>query len=195
MTPGEYKRRGVGLEISYGFHDTPFGECLLATTDRGICGLHFVQARHFVQAEHLAEGNARSAALETLTRDWPRATFVEEPRQTQPFVDRIFAPDVIQQSRPFHLLLKGTNFQVKVWQALLAIPPGSMVSYQDLATYIGLPSAARAVGRALAKQPIAYLIPCHRVISKGGKAHQYRWGSTRKRAILGWEASHRTRTE
>ena len=185
MTPGEYKKSGIGLQITYGFHGTPFGECLLATTERGICALHFVQGWHFVQ------GNARSAALEQLTSHWPQASFAEAPSQTQPLVDQIFAPGAIQGSRPFHLLLKGTNFQVKVWQALLSIPPGAMVSYQDVAAGIGKPNSARAVGGALAKNPVAYLIPCHRVISKAGQAHRYRWGTTRKKAMLGWEAGHR----
>jgi AraC family transcriptional regulator of adaptative response/methylated-DNA-[protein]-cysteine methyltransferase len=186
MTPGEYKKSGTGLRISYGFHDTPFGECLLATTERGICALHFVQGRFFV------ERSARSAALEQLTSHWPQASFAEEPSQTQSLVDQIFASDPTQGSRPFHLLLKGTNFQVKVWQALLSIPPGAMVSYQDVAAGIGKPNSARAVGGALAKNPVAYLIPCHRVIGKAGRAHRYRWGATRKQAMLGWEASHRS---
>jgi len=179
MTPGEYKKRGIGLQITYGFHDTPFGECLLATTERGICALYFVQE------------DARSAALEQLTTHWPQASFEEDPSQTQPLIDQIFAPASTGQARPFHLLLKGTNFQVKVWQALLAIPPGAVASYQDVAASIGHPNGARAVGGALAKNPVAYLIPCHRVISKAGRAYRYRWGTTRKQAMLGWEASRR----
>ncbi len=177
MTPGEYKKRGIGLQITYGFHDTPFGECLLATTERGICALYFVQE------------NDRSAALEQLTGHWPQASFKEDPSQTQPLIDQIFAPASTDQPRPFHLLLKGTNFQVKVWQALLAIPPGAMASYQDVAASIGKPNGARAVGGALAKNPIAYLIPCHRVITKTGSIHQYRWGAIRKKAMAGWEVA------
>jgi AraC family transcriptional regulator of adaptative response/methylated-DNA-[protein]-cysteine methyltransferase len=183
MTPGEYKKLGIGLQITYGFHETFFGECLLATTERGICALYFVQE------------NDRSAALEQLTGHWPQASFKEDPSQTQPLIDQIFAPASTDQPRPFHLLLKGTNFQVKVWQALLAIPPGAMVSYQDVAAAIGQPNAARAVGGALAKNPVAYLIPCHRVISKAGSAYRYRWGTTRKQAMLGWEASRRAQKE
>jgi AraC family transcriptional regulator of adaptative response/methylated-DNA-[protein]-cysteine methyltransferase len=179
MTPGEYKKRGAGLEIAYGFHDTPFGECLLATTERGICALYFVQE------------DDRSAALELLTNPWLQASFREDPDQTQRLIDQIFAPVPADPPRPFHLLLKGTNYQVKVWQALLAIPPGAMASYQDVAASIGKPNSARAVGGALAKNPIAYLIPCHRVISKAGRAYSYRWGTTRKQAMLGWEASRR----
>lgn len=180
MTPGEYKKGGVGLQITYGFHETPFGECLLATTERGICGLYFVQ------------GSDRAAALGQLTNHWPEASFVEDAGQTQPLVDQIFALGSTEQPRPFHLLLKGTNFQVKVWQALLSIPPGAMASYQDVAAFIGKPGGAQAVGGALAKNPVAYLIPCHRVISKAGQIQQYRWGKTRKQAMLGWEASRRS---
>ena len=183
ITPGEYKGRGAGLQITFGFHDTPFGTCLLATTGRGICALHFV------------EGDDLPAAVERLSRDWPRATFVQDRLQTRPLVAEIFAPVPADRSRPFHLLLRGTNFQVKVWQALLAIPPGAMVSYQDVAAYTGKPDSARAVSGAIARNPVAYLIPCHRVISKSGKIHRYRWGGTRKKAILGWEASQLTRRE
>lgn len=178
MTPGEYKRRGAGLRIAYGFHSTPFGQCLLATTERGICALYFVH------------GDDRSAVLERLTGHWSQARLAEEQSQTKPLVDRIFAPASAGQLRPFHLMLKGTNFQVKVWQALLAIPPGALVSYQDIASHIDHHNAARAVGRAVASSPIAYLIPCHRVISKTGQIHRYRWGVTRKKAMVGWEASH-----
>jgi AraC family transcriptional regulator of adaptative response/methylated-DNA-[protein]-cysteine methyltransferase len=182
MTPGEYKRQGAGLRISYGFHDTPFGECLLATTERGICALYFV------------ERNDRQASLEQLVAHWPRAHLVEDSSQTQPLVERIFSPAKAGQSKPFHLLLKGTNFQVKVWQALLAIPPGALVSYGNLAAYIDKPKGAQAVGGALASNPIAYLIPCHRVISSSGEIHRYRWGAARKKAMIGWEASSRVQT-
>ncbi len=183
ITPGEYKSRGIGLQITYGFHDSPFGKCLLATTRRGICALHFVQ------------GAEPSIALAQLTDHWPQASLAEDPAQTQPLVDQIFAPVSTDLPRPFHLLLKGTNFQVKVWQALLAIPPGAMASYQQVAIHIGQPNAARAVAGAIAQNPIAYLIPCHRAISKAGKIHRYRWGAVRKKAILGWEASRRAPKE
>ena len=176
ITPGEYKQQGTGLQITYGIHNTPFGQCLLATTDRGICALHFVQSGDI------------PAALKPLAEQWPQASLIEDRSQTQPLVDQIFAPASNGHSRPFHLLLKGTNFQVKVWQALLTIPPGVMVSYQDLAVLVDKPNAARAVAGAIARNPIAYLIPCHRVISRTGEAHRYRWGTARKRAMLGWEA-------
>lgn len=176
MTPGEYKRQGAGLEIAYGFHDTPFGLCLLATTERGVCALTFLS------------GGDRSATLEELGGHWPQATLTEEPARTQPLVDQIFVPTATAQPRPFHLLLKGTNFQVKVWEALLRIPPGALVSYGDIAAYLGNPRGARAVGGAVARNPVAYLIPCHRVINGSGAIHNYRWGATRKKAMVAWEA-------
>jgi AraC family transcriptional regulator of adaptative response/methylated-DNA-[protein]-cysteine methyltransferase len=179
VTPGEYKQRGAGLQIRYGFHDTSFGECLLASTQRGICNLFFVQERD------------SSPVLEQLYASWPRAEFLERNSETQPVVDRIFAPADAGPRRPFHLLLKGTNFQVNVWRALLSIPPGAMVSYQDAAELAGQPDATRAVANAISRNPIAYLIPCHRVISKSGQVHCYRWGVARKKAMLGWEASQR----
>jgi len=175
VTPGEYRRLGAGLRIGYGYHDTPFGRCLVAATVRGLCALNFVQ-----------DGDG-SEALAVLASRWPRATLVEEPETTAPLVERIFST-AGNAGRPFHLLLKGTNFQVKVWQALLAIPPGAMASYQDVAAYIGMPKASRAVGRAVAENPVSYLIPCHRVITRAGEAHRYRWGTARKKAMLGWEA-------
>lgn len=177
ITPGEYKRRCAGLPIAFGFHDTPFGQCLLATTERGVCALQFLQ------------GSDRSAARDQLIKHWPEARFAEDPNETQSLVDRIFAPVAPDSPRPFHLLLKGTNFQVKVWQALLAVPPGALVSYQDIASHVGKPNGARAVGGALARNPVAYLIPCHRVINRTGESHSYRWGAARKKAMLGWEAS------
>jgi AraC family transcriptional regulator of adaptative response/methylated-DNA-[protein]-cysteine methyltransferase len=168
ISPGEYKQKGTGLQIAYGFHDTPFGRCLLATTARGICALYFVP-----------DGD-ETEVLTALTSRWPKATFADAPPQTRPAVERIFAPVPPDEAQPFHLLLRGTNFQIKVWQALLSIPPGAMASYQDIAAYLGQPKATRAVAHAIAQNPVAYLIPCHRVISRSGRAHQYRWGTARK---------------
>jgi AraC family transcriptional regulator of adaptative response/methylated-DNA-[protein]-cysteine methyltransferase len=156
VTPGEFKKRGEGVLIRYGFHPTPFGECLIAQTTRGICALRFV-----------SDGSDKQA-LQELMGEWPLATFVEDRQGTATVVERLFAVRGGECQQPFHLYLKGTNFQVQVWQA---------------------PAAARAAASAIARNPVGYLIPCHRVISKGGQIHGYRWGSTRKRAILGWEAS------
>ncbi|HSG18133.1 MAG TPA: methylated-DNA--[protein]-cysteine S-methyltransferase [Anaerolineae bacterium] len=190
MTPGEYKRLGQGVPIRYGFHDTPFGRGLLAATPKGICALRFVAAPESETGPGDSAHSAESAALERLIQEWPQATFVEDPDETGPIAERLFSPGPDKEQKPFHLLLKGTNFQVQVWQALLAIPPGGMVSYQDVAERIGRPTATRAIAGAVAKNPVAYLIPCHRVINKSGRYHGYRWGPTRKKAILGWEASH-----
>jgi AraC family transcriptional regulator of adaptative response/methylated-DNA-[protein]-cysteine methyltransferase len=177
MTPGDFKRLGAGLRIDYGCHPTPFGECLLATTQRGICHLGFIN------------GDDRPKALHLLQQDWPAATLVENQANTRSMVSRIFAIEHTHQSPPFHLLLKGTNFQVNVWRALLTIPRGSIVSYQAIAAHMGRPKAFRAVANAIAINPMGYLIPCHRVIAKSGKINRYRWGTARKRAILAWEAA------
>ena len=167
------------MKITYGFSDSPFGECLLATTKRGICYLGFVELHD------------RSKSLDQLFDTLPGSEFVEEPTAICPLVKRIFRMDKQKPSRPFNLLLKGTNFQVNVWKALLNIPKGCVVSYQDIASYIGHPKAFRAVASAIAVNPVAFLIPCHRVIAKSGKIHRYRWGSSRKKAIIGWEAAQR----
>jgi AraC family transcriptional regulator of adaptative response/methylated-DNA-[protein]-cysteine methyltransferase len=178
MTPGEFKRLGAGVKIEYGFHQTPFGECLLATTVKGICHLGF------------PDGNDRSKALNQLQQNWSGANFDENQTSTGSIVKRIFIQTHTGDSRPFNLLLKGTNFQINVWQALLTIPEGSVVSYQDIADFVGQPKAFRAVAGAIAVNPVAYLIPCHRVIAKSGQIRGYRWGTARKRAILGWEAAN-----
>lgn len=178
MTPGEFKKMGAGLEIAYGFDYTPFGQCLVAVTERGICHLGFV------------DKDNEAEAFSHLQQAWPEATLIEDQTHISEIVRRIFRLKQPVDSRPFHLHLKGTNFQVNVWRALLTIPVGSIVSYQDIAALIGHPKAFRAVANAIAINPVGYLIPCHRVISKSGKIHQYRWGSARKKAIVGWEASH-----
>ena len=178
MTPGEYKQGGQDLVISYSFHPTPFGECLLATTERGICALRFIT------------GEDTQAENERLQQEWPKAKFTLAPDVTGPVVEELFEPYHPQKRREFHLLLRGTNFQYQVWQALLHIPPGSIVSYGDIASEIGKPESVRAVANAVAHNPIGYLIPCHRVIRNTGVMHQYQWGSARKKTILGWEAVH-----
>lgn len=177
MTPGDYKNQAKGVEISYGFACSPFGECLLATTDRGICYFGFV-----------GDGN-KFEAYNQLLQTWPGAVLKESPESIIPILKNIFALDHTRKSQPFNILIKGTNFQVKVWKALLSIPEGSVVSYKDIASFIGHPKSFRAVANTIAINPVAYLIPCHRVISKSGKIHRYRWGATRKKAIIGWEAA------
>ena len=174
MTPGEYKRAGSGLTVRYGFHPTPLGEVLLAATERGVCGLHFV-----------ADG--REDALALLRADWGLATLVEDCEATAPVVEQIFGRTHTQT--PLTLLVKGTNFQINVWRALLRVPSGALVTYGDVAEGIGRPTAVRATASAIARNPIGYIIPCHRVINKVGSTHNYRWGSARKKALLGWEAA------
>lgn len=178
MTPGDFKKQGVGLQIAYGFCDSPFGECLLASTHRGICYLGFVASGK--QSETFAQ----------LRDTWPGSTFIESPATACPIVNDIFRIDRRKRSQPFNLQIRGTNFQIQVWKALLRIPNGCVVSYQDIAAYIGHPKSFRAVGNAVAINPVAYLIPCHRVIAKSGKIHQYRWGTARKMALIGWESAH-----
>ena len=163
MTPGEFKKRGQGLTLSYGFCASPFGECLVAITGRGICFLGFV------------ESGQRSAAFDQLVHTWPGSDFLENPAAVDPIVRKIFSLEEDRASRPFNLQVRGTNFQVNVWKALLNIPKGFIASYQDIAAYIGHPKAYRAVAHAIAINPVAYLIPCHRVIAKSGKIHLYRW--------------------
>ena len=177
MTPGDFKKQGAGLQISYGFCDSPFGGCLLAITQRGICYLGF------------GDSGERSALFRQLSDTWPGAGFLENPALVCPVVDDIFRMDPYKRSKPFNIQIKGTNFQISVWKALLSIPNGYVVSYQDIASYLGRPNAFRAVANAIAVNPVAYLIPCHRVIAKSGKIHQYRWGTSRKKALIGWEAA------
>ncbi len=179
MTPGEVKRLGAGLTIRYGFHPSPFGDALLAATERGVCGLLFVR------------GGDREAALEDLGQRWPGASLVASTEQTESLAHRIFygAEPSKEPSgaTPLHLLVRGSNFQVQVWRALLRIPEGRRTTYGALAGAIGKPGAARAVGSAVGANPIALLIPCHRVIRQTGALGGYRWGLRRKRVLLAWE--------
>jgi AraC family transcriptional regulator of adaptative response/methylated-DNA-[protein]-cysteine methyltransferase len=175
MTPAEFKAGKAGLNIDYGVCPSPFGQCLMAVTKTGICSFGFV--------------NHESRALKHLFDTWPGAGFNENSRSVAPLVSRIFTSEQTGNSRPFNLLIKGTNFQINVWKALLQIPAGRVVSYQAVAEYLGRPKAFRAVAGAIAANPIAYLIPCHRVICKSGKIHQYRWGASRKKAMVGWEGA------
>jgi len=173
-TPGEVASGGRGVAVAWGFHPTPFGECLLGITDRGICHLSFVGP------------GGRHRALADLRRRWPRATLREDRPLAASTASRAFAGTGSQKVR---LHLAGTNFQVKVWEALLRIPPGAATTYGDIARRIGRPSAARAVAGAVAANPVAWLIPCHRVLRSLGALAGYRWGIERKQAMLGWEAS------
>ena len=180
MTPGEYKRRGEGLAIRYGFHDSPFGDCLLMVTGRGLCGLGF------------AERGRREAALADMRRRWPGADYRAAPAATAPTMAAVARHCGWATARPdaaLGLHLMGTNFQIRVWEALLRVPAGRLASYDTLGAMIGRPRAARAVAGAVAANPVALLVPCHRVIRASGVVSGYHWGPPRKRAILGWEAS------
>lgn len=175
VTPGEFKSGGRELKISYGFHPTPFGDCLLAITARGICRLEF------------SDRADDESLVQQLATDWPNARLVRDQSATLETVSRIFRGHDQAPAPPLPLLLKGTNFQLKVWTALLNIPPGCIASYGQVAAAIGHPRAGRAVGTALAGNPIGYLIPCHRVLRRDGGFGQYRWGRERKQALLGHE--------
>jgi AraC family transcriptional regulator of adaptative response/methylated-DNA-[protein]-cysteine methyltransferase len=177
MTPNQFKNRCAGLRLRFGFHASPFGACLLAVTDRGVCGLSFVEP-----------GSAQEA-VEQMRADWPGALFEERSQVTAPVAARMFAPFGGKRRPPLSLLLRGTNFQVKVWQALMRIPPGAVVSYDTIARWIGASRSARAVANAVGANPIAFLIPCHRVIRQTGLVGGYRWGTARKRAMLAWETN------
>lgn len=174
VTPATFKNKGVGLVIHYGYHDTPFGNCFLAATDKGICGITFLQGAN--QAEEFA----------LFTKKWSFATLVEDATFTEPFVRQIF-DSTESTNKHINVLVQGTPFQIKVWEALLQIPEGKLTTYQYIAESIDKPKAVRAVGTAIGRNPIGYLIPCHRVIRKEGKLGHYRWGSGRKKAIIGWE--------
>jgi AraC family transcriptional regulator, regulatory protein of adaptative response / methylated-DNA-[protein]-cysteine methyltransferase len=170
VTPGEYKSRGAGLTIRYGLHRTPFGECLIGITERGICQLGFIQT---------GEGDA----LDDMVEYWKEARMIEDHRATAPLIEPIF--DLSRRGEhTLHMHLRGTNFQIKVWEALMRIPPGCITSYENLADRMGHKNAARAIGNAVAHNPIAVLIPCHRVIRKLGEFGNYRYGAARKKALL-----------
>jgi AraC family transcriptional regulator of adaptative response/methylated-DNA-[protein]-cysteine methyltransferase len=183
VTPGEFRRGGAELEVHFGVHDSPFGFALLASTERGICHLSFLPQ----EDPGAVQGN-----IMELRQEWPGARLVDAPERTAPVAKALFEPNT-GKSPPSSLsiVLKGTNFQIKVWTALLRIPPGTVTTYGRLARALGQPTAARAVGSAVGRNPVSYLIPCHRVIRELGTISGYRWGPVRKRAMLGWEAARK----
>ncbi len=176
MSPGEWKAGGAGLTICYGFHPSPFGQALAMATPRGLCGLAF------------ADEGGEAAALEDMRRRWPQADYVEDPVQTAPFISRIFTPESWQADQPLRVVLIGRDFEVQVWERLLRIPFAGAATYSAIAADIGRQGAARAVGAAVGRNPISFVVPCHRVLGKSGKLTGYHWGLTRKQAMLGWEA-------
>ncbi|MCC0042916.1 MAG: bifunctional helix-turn-helix domain-containing protein/methylated-DNA--[protein]-cysteine S-methyltransferase [Brucellaceae bacterium] len=176
MSPGDYKLRGEGLTIRYGWHVSPFGIALVMVTDRGLAGLAF------------CDPGEERIALDDMRGRWPNADYVEDLSATQPYAARIFEPGRWRSEEPLRVVLIGTDFQVRVWEALLRIPMGKAYAYSDIAQSIGSPSASRAVGAAVGANPISFVVPCHRALGKSGALTGYHWGLTRKRAILGWEA-------
>jgi AraC family transcriptional regulator of adaptative response/methylated-DNA-[protein]-cysteine methyltransferase len=176
MSPGDYKSRGAGLTMRYGFHISPFGLALVMVTDRGLAGLAFADA-----------GKEREA-LADMTARWPNAIYVEDLGATAPYAGRIFDPASWRSDQPLRVVMIGTDFQIRVWDALLRIPLGQACTYSSLATGIGAPTASRAVGAAVGANPLSFVVPCHRALGKSGALTGYHWGLTRKRAILGWEA-------
>lgn len=178
MSPGEWKARGEGLTIRYGFHPSPFGVALVMATDRGLAGLAF------------ADFGGERACLEDMTCRWPKAAYVEDLETTAPYIRRIFDRSSWSAEQPLNVVLIGSDFQVRVWQSLLKIPFGKAVTYSDVANDIGQPTASRAVGAAIGRNPISFVVPCHRALGKSGALTGYHWGLTRKRAILGWEAGN-----
>src|SRR2546425_3455973 len=176
MSPGEWKSGGEGLTITYGFHPSPFGMALVMATERGLAGLAF------------ADPGEEKAAFADMSGRWPKANYVEDRERTAPLAQRIFDPQLWRHDRPLRVVLIGTDFEVRVWEALLRVPFGRVTSYSDLAAKVRSPKAAGAVGAAVGKNPVCFVVPCHRVIGKSGELTGYHWGLTRKRAILGWEA-------
>src|SRR5580698_5915083 len=176
MSPGEWKSGGEGLTIHFGFHPSPFGSALVMATPRGLAGLAF------------ADPGEEREALADMKGRWRRATYVEDSARTTAIAKRIFDPAQWQREEPLRVVLIGTDFEVRVWDTLLKIPMGRLVTYSDIAGKLDKPTASRAVGTAVGKNPISFVVPCHRVVGKSGDVTGYHWGITRKRAMLGWEA-------
>jgi len=176
MSPGEWKSGGEGVTISYGFHPSPFGYALVMATERGLAGLAF------------GDPGEEKEALADMTRRWPKATYVEDKVRTAPLAARIFDSKLWRPDRPLRIVMIGTDFEVRVWETLLGIPMGKASTYSDIAAKLGKPKAARAVGAAVGKNPMSFVVPCHRVLGRSGDITGYHWGLTRKRAMLGWEA-------
>ncbi|MEI7806232.1 MAG: bifunctional helix-turn-helix domain-containing protein/methylated-DNA--[protein]-cysteine S-methyltransferase [Hyphomicrobiales bacterium] len=176
MSPGEWKAGGEGLTVAYGFHPSPFGMALVMATPRGLAGLAF------------ADKGEEKSALKDMRARWPKAQYAENTSVTGPLAQRIFDPQLWRPDRPLRVVLIGTDWEIRVWETLLAIPMGRAATYSDIAAKVCTPKAARAVGAAVGKNPVSFVVPCHRVLGKNGAITGYHWGLTRKRAMLGWEA-------
>ncbi len=176
MSPGEWKNGGAGMTLAYGFHPSPFGAAIVIATGRGLAGLAF------------ADPGEEQPALADMQRRWPRATYVEDHAGTAALAQRVFDTKLWRPDQPLRVVLIGTDFEVRVWESLLKIPMGRAVCYSDIATGIKSPNASRAVGAAVGKNPISFVVPCHRALGKSGALTGYHWGITRKQAMIGWEA-------
>ena len=176
MSPGEWKAGGEGLTLTYGFHPCPFGMALVMTTPRGLAGLA------------LADAGKERSALNDMRSRWPRAKYVEDFAATAATARRIFDTTLWRPEQPLRVVLIGTDWEIRVWETLLAIPMGGLATYSDVAAKAGAAKAARAVGAAVGKNPISFVVPCHRALGKSGALTGYHWGITRKQAMLGWEA-------
>jgi AraC family transcriptional regulator of adaptative response/methylated-DNA-[protein]-cysteine methyltransferase len=182
MPPGVFRAKGEGIDMTWGAAPSPFGVAVITTTPYGISGIGFADAETSVEA-----------AFEDLAGRWPNARFTRNDREIAPLANRIFDPTKWDAERPVRVVLIGTNFEVKVWETLLKIPVGRATTYSDVAREIGRPLASRAVGAAVGKNPISFVVPCHRVVGSSGDLTGYHWGLPRKRAILGWESGVRAR--
>jgi AraC family transcriptional regulator, regulatory protein of adaptative response / methylated-DNA-[protein]-cysteine methyltransferase len=178
MSPGRFKAKGEGLGLSYGYAPSPFGRAIVVATAKGLAGIGF--------SDGTDAGDA--AALADMVRRWPRARFARDDAAVAPLAARAFDPAEWSDRRPLRVVLIGSDFEVRVWQALLDIPVGRATTYSGIASGLGLPQAARAVGAAVGRNPISFVVPCHRVVGKSGALTGYHWGISRKRAMLGWEA-------
>ncbi len=176
MSPGEWKARGEGTTLRFGFHPSPFGQALVMTTGRGLAGLAF------------ADSGEEESVLAGMQARWPKAAYIADAAATAPVARRVFDPALWRADKPLRVVLIGTDWEVRVWEALLKIPMGKVTTYSGIAGQVCTPTAARAVGAAVGKNPVAFVVPCHRVIGKAGAVTGYHWGLTRKRAMLGWEA-------
>jgi len=176
MPPGVYRSRGQGLTITWGLFPSPFGIAVVLTTPHGLAGLAF------------ADEGGEDASFEDMRRRWPNAEYVRDDLAVEPTARRIFDQNQWRPDQPLRITLIGTDFEVRTWETLLRIPMGGATTYSDVARHIGKPKAVRAVGTAVGRNPISFVVPCHRVLGKSGGLCGYHWGLTRKKAILGWEA-------
>lgn len=176
MSPGEWKTGGGGMTLRYGFHPSPFGTAIVIATDRGLAGLAF------------ADPGDEQTSFADMKRRWPNAIFVEDTDGTTALAQRVFDTRLWRADQPLRVVLIGTDFEVRVWETLLKIPMGRAVSYSDIACNINNPKASRAVGAAVGRNPVSFVVPCHRALGKSGALTGYHWGITRKQAMLGWEA-------